>query len=480
MHDHDSPGGFLSRIPEMVFRLTGVHLGTLVKVGVVLIVAIVGIGWTLLSYDPDRVGSSERPKTSYAVATLEPEKLTDEEKFRDLSMLPPDYSSKLPVERVGILNYKIEYAEELTQSESSFAELATDQLLYLYAARCNLEESEGIDSENTYRRLAQLRQQALAAGNQRRVATYDFLRALSAIKRLTQSTERADFRFASDAILNLDSKNLINASEAKTLYLDAVNLHTASSDQKSSAIFLSLVADKLIGSPERKISDLGLNLKDYPRYFRVHEAADNLAFSTRESKIEFYDELLAEIEEAPPQSPFTYRVLIELLDRMLNKTEHQLASRLSKRLGQAALTINPNVKASVNESLKNLEKRISVLGKTLDLSGATFDETPLELPNGKKTTIVFWQPTDANSLNHIVLLAESEWFDPWATNVLIACPSELKDKELKYAAKSFFEFTVLDNETAQRLALEIGIDIIPYHVSLDKENKVIRLGAAKN
>ena len=138
----------------------------------------------------------------------------------------------------------------------------------------------------------------------------------------------------------------------------------------------------------------------------------------------------------------------------------------------------PNIKAQVDQSIENIETRIATLGETLDLSGSTFDEKPLRMPNGKPTTIVFWRPSHEKSKKHIVLLAESEWFDPWESNVLVACPSRLSEKQLKNAGTLLVEFKVLDNETSIRLATDIGIDLLPYQVSLHKDNKVIRLGAA--
>lgn len=472
-HHHNH--GFLARLSEKVFRLTGVNLRTLIKFGVVLLIAIAGIGWVLLNT------SAERAKTDFEAAVNEPKRLTNKEKLRIISMLPSDFAEKIPVEKIGVLNFRIELAEELAKSGDIYTEKATEQLVFLYATRCSIEEGEGLDSENTFRKLAQLRQEALAAGNEKRVATVDFLRATAATARLIVSSERADFRFASDAILNLDSKNLVKLAEAQKLYVDAINLHTASPDQDNSAIFLSLVADKLIGSPKSAISDLGLNLKDYPNYFQFHKSVDGQPLLTRESKEQFYGELFAEIEKAPPRSPVTYRIIIQLIDRLVNKSDIQTASLLIERLNKATSTINPNIKVHVDESIKNVEKRISTLGKTLDLSGATtFDETPLKLPNGKPSTIVFWQPSDKKSIEHVVLLSESEWFDPWASNVLVACPTELNDNQLKAARKKFFEFKVIDNATSRRLATDIGIDILPYHVSLDKDNKVIRLSSAKN
>jgi len=480
MREYDPSDGFLARLPEHVFRTTGVHLHTLIKVGVVLLVAIAGIAWTLLNTSAERTERTKRAEKDFEVAVHQPKQLTSKEKLREASKLPQNFSEKLPVERIGILNAKIEHAEELAQSGDDYRDRAANQLVFLYAARCEIEELEGLDSENTYRRLAQLRQEALAAGNEERVATVDFSRASAATSRLTVSAERADFRFASDAILSLDS-NLLKFSDAQKLYVDAVNIHGSSTDKDSALIYLSLLAGKLIDSPKSAISDLGLNLIDYPKYIRFLKSIDSRPLLTRESKEQFYGEMFAEIEKAPPQSPVTYRVIVQLIDRLVNTSDAQTASVLSKRLAKATATIDPNVKAGVDESIKSIEKRISILGKTLDLSGATtFDETPLKLPNGKPSTMVFWRPSDKKSLDHVMLLAYSEWFDPWASNVLLACPSTLSDQQLKLAGKKFREFKVLDNATSSRLATEIGIDIVPYHVSLDKDNKVVRLDSAKD
>ena len=472
MPDPDLHQGFLSSLPERVFRLTGIHLSFLLKIGTVLLVAVAGISWTLLSTDAEHAG------TASGIEGIDSKPQTAKSKHSDVSTLPSDFFEKLPVERLGILNSKIELGEELANSRGEYAERATDQLLFLYGARCNLEELEELDSEKTYRRLAQIRQAALSAGNESRVATADFLRALAAGKRLTRRSEQADFRFATDAVLNLDSKRLVDLGEAKELYLDAVNLHNSTADQDSTAIFLDILSDKLIGSPESGISSLGLRLKDYPKYFRFYTAIGKQPYSTRESKLQFYGELFENIEKAPPRAHLTYLVIFQLLDRLLNKSDVQTASFLVKRLSKAASVVSPAVKAEIDQSIENLEKRIAILGKTIDLSGSTFDGSQLQLPNGKPTTLVFWQPSDEKSANHIVLLAESEWLDPWESNVLVACSEPQTEDQLETTGKQLTRFTVLDNVTSLRLTTELGIDLVPYEVSLDKDNNIIRLNWA--
>ena len=390
--------------------------------------------------------------------------------------LPADFDQKQPVEKIHLLKSKIVAGEELAKSEGPYAERASDQLVLIYGTLCHLQDLEGIDSQDSYARLAELRQQALEAGNGERVALADFLRAFAATNRLYRSTERADFHFATDAVLNIDSKELVNKEQANVLYLDAIKLHDNSSKQGSTAIYLSILGEKLYGSPVRAISNLGLKLKDHVTYNRYYTAIDILPDMTRESKTQFYNEMIAEIDKNPPQSPITYRVIIRLIDRLLSRSDANFASTLAKRLGKAASMMSPEIRARIDQSIKNIERRIATLGKTVDLSGSKFDGSPLRLPNDKPTTLVFWSIGNEESTDYIQLLANSDRFDPWETNVLMASLAPLSEKELGSAEELNGKFTVLDNATSRRMGIDIGIDLVPYQVSLDKDGKVIRLG----
>ena len=88
----------------------------------------------------------------------------------------------------------------------------------------------------------------------------------------------------------------------------------------------------------------------------------------------------------------------------------------------------------------------------------------------------FWRLGDEESTDYIQLLANSDRFDPWETNVLMASIAPLNEKELGSAEELNGKFTVLDNATSRRMGIDIGIDLVPYQVSLDKDGKVIRLG----
>ena len=348
--------GFMASLPKRIFETTGFHLHSLLRVLGVLFIAAIGVGGILLFTGAEQDGRTSEPDFA-------PKQLTSKEKLRAVSSLPAGFSKGRPVVKVGILNSRIKDCEELASSEDEYADQAREQLLFLYGTRCRLEETEGLDAEKTYRKLAQLRQAALAAGNKKRVATADLLRAIAATNRLKRRTEPSDFRFASDAVVGLDSKDLLNFGEARKLYHDVVDLHFKSSKQDNTGVVLSLIADKLIGSPESKVAELGWDLKDYPRYFRFYEAINDLPYSSSESKAEFYDDLFAEIEKAPPQSPNTYRVFVELIDRLIVKSELQSVSLLAERLFEAAAILDPKVKFQIDESIESVKMRIASLGK---------------------------------------------------------------------------------------------------------------------
>ena len=464
----------LAKFKKKVFRSTGISFDNLMKACAFLVIAVVGIGLTVLYTNADQASEVS------GIEVVESKQLTSDEQFIEVSELPPGFERKLPVERIDILKSKIKAGEELAQSGGHYAQRATEQLVFLYGALCYLEESQGVDSKKSYERLAELRQQALAEGNEQRVAITDFLRASSATVRLKRRTEKADFRFATDAVQNLDSKSFLNAEQIKRLYNDAIELHDTSSKQDSTAIFLSTLGDKLVDSPETKISSLGLSLKDHPKYAAYYAAIDKPPYTTRESKLGFFRKLVAEIEKAPPQSLKSYQVVFQLLDRLVNRSDVLFAGTLAKRLREATPMINPAIRTKVDQSIDNIEKRISTLGKTVDLTGSSFGGSPLQLPNDKPTTLVFWRFGDKKSMEYLKTTANSSRFNPWGTNLLVACLSKQPVEEFEKAAHEFGRFTVLDYPTSHRLGNEFALEFVPYQVSLDKDGTVIRLGAPKD
>ena len=474
MPNRNRHNSFLDQLSRKVFETTGFPISVLLKIVVISVVAIVGISLTVLYTNAEPTGEISEQEA------IETKRLTSEERFREVSQLPLGFSAKLPVEKIGILKSKIEAGEALARSGGHYAERATDQLVLIYGTLCKLLDTEGLDSQKAYSRLAEIRQQALAAGNEERVASADFLRALLATSRLKRLNTETDFRFATDAVLNIRSKNLVQTDRVKRIYIEAIDLHDTSSEQASTEIFLSILGDKLVNSPVRAISNLGLNLKDHPKYAQYYAAIDKQPYSTQESKLQFFNELFAKIEKAPPQSPKTYQVVTQLIDRLLNKSDATFAVTLTKRLGKAASMMSPKIKADVDLSINNIETRIASLGRTLDLSGSKSDGSPLKLPNGKPTTIIFWRFGDKESMKHIRMVANSERFDTWETNVLMAGLSPLSEEQFTKAEDIIGRRTILDNATSSRLGTEIGIDLVPYQVSLDKDGKVIRLGKSKN
>ena len=222
----------LDQLSRKVFETTGFPISVLVKLFVISVIAIVGISLTVLYTNAEPTGEISEQEA------IETKRLTSEERFREVSELPLDFSAKLPVEKIGILKSKIEAGEALARSGGHYAERATDQLVLIYGTLCKLLDTEGLDSQKAYSRLAEIRQQALAAGNEERVASADFLRALSATSRLKRLNTRTDFRFATDAVLNIRSKTLVKTDQVKKLYFVAVDLHDTSSEQNLSLIHI--------------------------------------------------------------------------------------------------------------------------------------------------------------------------------------------------------------------------------------------------
>ena len=464
----------LAQFKRRFHRQTGFSFDHLIKGFAFLLIVLVGIGLTVF------YTNAEQANKVSGIEGVEAKRLTDGEQFVAVSELPNDFPSKIPVEKIDILESKIAIGEKLVSAEGQYVQRAVDQLVFLYGALCQLQESEGIDSNKSYQRMAELRQQAIEEGNQRRVAVADYLCAISATKRLKRSSEQADFRFAADFILKLDSKNMVQAEEIKKLYVEAIELHDTSSQQANTAILLSTLGDKLIDSDEREVSNIGLRLKDHARYAPYYAAIDALPYTTRETKLDFFRKLLEEIEKAPPQSLQTYQVVFQLVDRLTNKSDAFFSGTLTKRLKKATSKVDERIKEQVDYSIKKAETRIAWLGKTADLSGSDFNGSPLQLPNGKPTTLVFWRFGDMKSMEYLKSTANSSLLNPWETNLLVACLSQQATEEFEELGQKLGRFTVLDYPTSRRLGDEFAVEFIPYQVSMDKDGKVVRLGQPRD
>lgn len=464
----------LAQFKRRFHRQTGFSFDHLIKGFAFLLIVLVGIGLTVF------YTNAEQANKVSGIEGVEAKRLTDGEQFVAVSELPNDFSSKIPVEKIDILESKIAIGEKLVSAEGQYVQRAVDQLVFLYGALCQLQESEGIDSNKSYQRMAELRQQAIEEGNQRRVAVADYLCAISATKRLKRRSELADFRFAAEFVLKLDSKNLVKAEEINKLYLEAIELHDTSSEQANTAILLSTLGDKLIDSDEREVSNIGLRLKDHARYARYYAAIDELPYTTRESKLEFFRELIGEIEKAPPQSLKAYQVVFQLIDRLANKSDAFFAGTIVNRLREATSSVDANIKSQIDYSINNIETRIAWLGKTADLSGSDFKGSPLQLPNGKQTTLVFWRYGDVKSMTYLKSIATSSRFNPWGTNLLVACLSQQDIKKYEKVGQEVGRFKVLDYPTSRRLGDEFAIEFVPYQVTLDKDGVVTRIGQPRD
>ena len=462
---------FLAKFQRRFHRKTGFALTSLLKAAVPLVFVAVAIGWTILytsAREADKIAGR---------AGVTSKQQTREELFLAMSNLPRSFSPKLPVEKIGTLKSMIEMGKELTGTEGRFSEQAKDRLVTLYGMLCQLQELEGIGSQTTYLKLAELRQQALKTGNHRRVAEADYLRAVAAVSRLSRHTEEADFQFATDAISNLDSKNLVNAPAINRLCNRVINLHKNCHSQAETAALLSLLSGKLIDSSAIEVCNLGLDLKDHVRFAQYYAAVRAKPYSTRESKLQFFRDMLDDIEGSPPQSPKPYRTVLVLIDRLLNKSEGFFAGTLTKRIRKAASDVRPHIKPSVDTAITNIETRLATLGETVDLSGLSQKGKPLQLPNGKPTMLLFCKTGNAESMKYIASTAKSDIYNPWATNVLVACISDPSVEQLKTLATNVGTFTVLDQKASSRLEKTFAIDLLPYVVSLDEDAKVIRLNA---
>ena len=446
-------------------------MGRLLMLFLLLVVALGGIGYTLQKeQDRDSQGGPS------GLENVDLSLKTDEEKYLAVLQMPKELESEEVVKQIEILSSKIELAEELVSAGGPYADGATVRLVQLYGLRCNLECLEGLSSAKSFTRLARLREEFVATGREDYLIQVDYARLLPAINMLYRNAEETDFRFAADNILAIDAEKLVEFKKIYNIASAAINLYEGSSQQDNAAVLISMLADKLKESPKRKIAELGLKMKDFRNYFRFYDAVDSQKYTRRESKLQLLRELFEQLEQDPPESVKTFAVVIRLIDVLLNPTDAKYAEELTDRLEKAASGGSHETKQFVDKAIQQIKMRVAAVGRTLDLSGSNHVGRPLKLPNEKPTMLVFWQQDDKRSSLYLRTVGMSDRFDPWANNLLFACVSDLSKEKFKITANNFKNLTFLDNETANRMKMDLGIDQVPYLVTIDKDGKVLKFG----
>ena len=99
------------------------RLISLLKIGALLVVALLGSGWVVLYLNAEHDGEVSR------MEGVESERLTGDKQLLDDNELPADFVQKQPLEKIHLLKSKIVAGEELAKSDSPYAERATDQLV---------------------------------------------------------------------------------------------------------------------------------------------------------------------------------------------------------------------------------------------------------------------------------------------------------------------------------------------------------------
>jgi len=83
-------------------------------------------------------------------------------------------------------------------------------------------------------------------------------------------------------------------------------------------------------------------------------------------------------------------------------------------------------------------------------------------------------------MTYLKSIATSSRFNPWGTNLLVACLSQQDIKKYEKVGQEVGRFKVLDYPTSRRLGDEFAIEFVPYQVTLDKDGVVTRIGQPRD
>ena len=113
----------LAQFKRRFHRQTGFSFDHLIKGFAFLLIVLVGIGLTVF------YTNAEQANKVSGIEGVEAKRLTDGEQFIAVSELPNDFPSKIPVEKIDILESKIAIGEKLVSAEGQYVQRAVDQLV---------------------------------------------------------------------------------------------------------------------------------------------------------------------------------------------------------------------------------------------------------------------------------------------------------------------------------------------------------------
>ena len=459
-----------------IFKATGMSIQRFVLVVIGSIGILVAIVVTVMHENGKKTSADPREAASIALDDAASRlKMSQEEMYSEVSSVIKGFDARNSLEKITLLNGKVELCHSLIDSNSDFVEDAKDRLIRIYGLRMTLEDKEGINSSESSEKLDQLRSRAVQEGNKERVNLADFVIAFARMKRLETNNTLEDFRLTAEAIQRIDAGALKNTRLVSQLQGVAIGLFDNLEEKKNITELLKFMGAKFSQSQDVKISEMGLDIRDYPFFSRFYLEIQASAFTSRDKRFALFRDLFEQIEKTPPVGPQAYRETIFFLDKLLNEKDSEYIGVLLDKLTKAAAATAPKLKSKVELAISRMGKRAAALGKVADLSGSRADGSALGLPNGKKTIMVFWRSNDLKSTEFAKSLAFSNRFDTWTTNIVFASDSEHSDRAKRMIARSMSKSIVLDGPTSNAMIERFGLDRVPYVVTFDKDGTVLRM-----
>lgn len=435
---------------DKVFALTGMPVGRVLTV----IIGLLVLGWAIL-YALRGDDQTAEYKS----------RVTKKQDFLAAITIPNDFfDAAFPVQ-VEKLDVMIGRCEQLLEQKSEYGDRVQEKLLTLLGLKSIALAEIKLDPTPTLALLQKNADQFSASLTPK--DKYQYLVASSYMGVLAANPDLDLRHQATEAISAIQTTTPIPRSQAIVSFQSAMQYYEGSENKVEAAELVRLLGNRMSMAKDPSISDYGFSLIDYTYYYSSYNGSisqskvgDNL-----ESEV---TQLVRQLQETPPQSQKTYKVLMNVPEQLLHSGNKKVALMVVQQLASAASSSPSLVRDNVLPKLAKLKTRVDLLRKPFPLTGFDITGEAIGPPKSEQTIIIFFNHQQQKSIRALRRVVGSPLREGWSTKTYLVPVGELPEQHILGIKELDPELIIVDGPTSKDWLEKSGIEQVPYVVRLDK------------
>ena len=377
----------------------------------------------------------------------------------------------LPVQ-IEKLDLMIDRCNHLIEQKSDYSVMVQKKLPALLALKGTAMARSGLDPAPSLELLQQ--HVGRIADSSAQKDQHQYLLVSTYMKVLAADPDSDFYNHAITAISAIQETTPVPKDQATASVEAAMKYHHECKDKVQSGKLLQLLGERVAMAKDQNVSKLGPSLVDYVNFFSNYQGAAIQTKSWKELESETL-QLLKQIDETPPQTLWTYNLLMSVTEQHLYGGDKGVALKIVDQLISVASSSDAQIRDAVLPKLEMLKTRINLFETLFPLSGFDVAGKTIGPPETEQTLIFFFNPNEKNSRSALMRVADNPRREAWSTTTYLVSVAELPAELVDQLKEIDSSNIVTDRPTSEEWLEKSGVEQVPYLIRLDKEGVVQRL-----